>query len=373
MLYIAYYTTSDDARISSPAANEKIKSISKAIGENGIPVKILSTCTVASKGRFIRGRKFNLFKNVTCKQYPLFNTSFGPFRRLQYIWASIKIFFTLLFCVKKGENVLFYHAIERIPPIKLAKKIKKFRLILEVEEIYANARKLKEREVKRERQIFEMADAYIFPTELLNKKINEENKPYCVIHGTYEPRPILAEPLKDKVHVVYAGTLDATKGGAGLAVESAKFLDKGFHVHILGFGEDYLVKDIKDKIFECSSKTDCTVTYDGCLSGDEYTTFLQKCHVGLSTQNVDGKFNDTSFPSKILTYMANGLKVVTGRIPVVETSAVNDNVFYYDEQSPEKIAQAIKDAVTSNVCDGRQKLLKLREEFKKDVTKVLEK
>ena len=83
MLYITYYTTPDDKRKSSPAANAKALSISKALAANGIDVTLLSTCTVAKSGRFIKGRRFEVSKGVTCKQYSLFNTGFGPLRRLQ--------------------------------------------------------------------------------------------------------------------------------------------------------------------------------------------------------------------------------------------------------------------------------------------------
>lgn len=40
--------------------------------------------------------------------------------------------------------------------------------------------------------------------------------------------------------------------------------------------------------------------------------------------------------------MANGLRVVSVRIPVVEESGIGKCVYYYDEQTPENIAKAIK-------------------------------
>ena len=372
MLYIAYYTKPDDARLSSPAANEKIKSISKALGENGVSVEILSTCTVASKGRFIRGRKFKVFDNVVCRQYSLFNTKFGPFRRLQYIWASLRIFFTLLFRVKRGEDVLVYHAIERIPPVKLAKKIKKFRLVLEVEEIYAKTLKLRKKEEKRELQIIELADAFIFPTKILNDKVNTKNKPYCIIHGTYEARPILEKPLADKIHVLYAGTLAPTKG-AFMAVECARFLSENYHIHILGYGDKSLVENIENKINEIKRQNKCEISYDGYIKGESLDRLMQKCAIGLCPQNQDALYNDVAFPSKILTYMANGLRVVTSKFPAIETSAVNEYMYYYDNQSAESVASAIRSVKLDDNYDSRQVLSNLRDEFKKDVKKVLNK
>lgn len=370
MLYITYYTTPDDKRKSSPAANAKALSISKALAANGIDVTLLSTCTVAKSGKLIKGRRFEVSKGVTCKQYSLFNTGFGPLRRLQYYIANARVFLTLLFKAKKNEDVLFYHAIERSFPILLAKKIKKFRLVLEVEEVYANAGPLPRGYVEAEQKCLKSADAYIFPTESLSDIVNTENKPYCIIHGTYETEPVLAEPEKDRTHVVYAGTLNALKGGAGFAVDAAEFLDEKYHIHILGFGSEQQIADIKKRIAEVSEKTACQVSYDGCLFGDEYSKAVQKCSIGLSTQNPDAVYNDTSFPSKILSYMANGLKVVTVRIPVVQTSAVNDYMYYYDEPTAKNIAEAIKNAANCGSVDAREIIKKLNLDFTNEINKV---
>lgn len=374
MFYISYYTTPDDVRASSPAAVAKTESISRALAANGIDVTILSTCTVANSGSgFVKGRKFTVDEKITCKQIPFFITGFGPFRRLQYILANIWLFFTLVFRTKKGENVLFYHAVERASVVALAQRIRKFRLILEVEEIYANASKLSSREIEAEKRDIVCAEAFIFPTVLLNDAVNKGGKPYAIIHGTYET----IEPAEgnsfndDKIHVLYAGTLSRIKGGAYAAAEASLYLDDKYHIHILGFGNDELVNDIKNTVNELSFMTKCGVSYDGFLSGDDFNRFVQRCHIGLSTQNPQADFNDTSFPSKIFTYMANGVRVVGADIPVVRTSAVNDYMYYYSEQTPQKIAEAIKTVSFSDTIDSREIINKLKSDFINDIKVVI--
>ena len=306
MYYVAYYTLPDDKRKSSPAANAKIPTIAKALAAQGENVTILSTCSVVKddvKG-FVKGRKFNVDKGVDCLQFSTFATKKGFLRRLLYWRANIKLFFKLL-KVKKGQPVCFYHAIERIPVIRLAKKIKKFKLILEVEEIYANASKLMKKEIANEQEIFKLADAYMFSTELLNKQINTENKPYTIVYGTYDIQETISEKFNDgKVHCVYAGTFDRLKGGAVIAVSAAEFLDENYHVHIIGFGSEDDRKYLVEYIDKVRKKTKCTVTFDGLKVGKEYLNFIQKCHIGLSTQNPNELFNATSFPSKILSYLS---------------------------------------------------------------------
>ena len=374
MFYISYYTTPDDVRASSPAAVAKTESIAKAFGADGIDVTILSTCTVAKSGSgFVKGRKFSVAENVSCKQIPFFITSFGPFRRLQYILANIYLFLTLVFCTRRGENVLFYHAVERASVVALAQKLRGFRLILEVEEIYANASKLSQREIEAEKRDIACAEAFIFPTSMLNDAVNKGGKPYAIIHGTYET----IQPLEnnsfndDKIHVVYAGTLSRIKGGAYAAAEAALHLDDKYHIHILGFGSDELVNDINKTVSELASETKCGLSYDGCLGGDDFNRFIQSCHIGLSTQNPQADFNDTSFPSKIFTYMANGIQVVSANIPVVRTSAVNEYMYYYSEQTPEQIAAAIKAVDLSGEFDPRDVINKLNLDFKEEIKDII--
>ncbi len=124
MYYIGYYTIPGDLRVSSPAANGKILSISQALAANGIKVNILSSCIVANRKGFIPGRRLELFPNVVCHQYTLYGAGSGLVRKIQHAAANIRVFLTLLFGAKKGENVLMYHAIERSKAVLMAKKLR---------------------------------------------------------------------------------------------------------------------------------------------------------------------------------------------------------------------------------------------------------
>ena len=108
------------------------------------------------------------------------------------------------------------------------------------------------------------------------------------------------------------------------------------------------------------------------LSGEDYIRFLQSCDIGLSTQNPDAAFNATSFPSKILSYMANSLQVVSIRIPAIEGSAIGEYMYYYDRQTPEEIAKAIMSVDMSNGMDPRQVIAGLDGTFRRHLKKLLE-
>jgi glycosyltransferase involved in cell wall biosynthesis len=157
-----------------------------------------------------------------------------------------------------------------------------------------------------------------------------------------------------------------------MAAEAARYLPENYHLHIIGFGNEADVKAMQDRIRELEQSSKCAISYDGCLRGEEYIQFLQKCQVGLSTQNPNAAFNDTSFPSKILSYMANGLQVVTVRIPVVEEAAIGQWMHYYDEPTPQAVADAILSVQTSDARESRQIISRLDQEFVKNINKLLE-
>lgn len=287
-----------------------------------------------------------------------------------------------LYCCKhiqKGEIVIAYHFLGDHKLLLPLKRIKKLRLILELEEIYGDVsgnKKLSQAEIK----FAKKADGYIFPTGLLNQKINHDNKPYVLIHGTYqvEPQRMSKEDYRklhgwsnEKIHVVYAGTFDPIKGGAAAAAAAAEYLPKNYHVHILGFGSEKQKSDMRDLVAAISEKSKATISYDGLLSGEDYIQFIQSCDIGLSTQNPDADFNATSFPSKILSYMANGLQVVSIRIPAIEQSDVNEYMYYYDNQMAEEIARTIINVDINDNYDGRRMIHDLDQRFRTEVAKLI--
>jgi glycosyltransferase involved in cell wall biosynthesis len=175
----------------------------------------------------------------------------------------------------------------------------------------------------------------------------------------------------DKIHVVYAGTLDPIKGGAFTAIEAARFLDEKYVLEILGAGSKEDILAVEEAIKKVSETTNCQVQYVGCKYGEDFNSYLQACHIGLSTQQAEAKFNATSFPSKVLTYMANGLQVVSVRIPAVETSLVGEFLYYYDRQDAKVIADVIRSVSLNDGYDSRELLNQLDEKFLKDLKTLL--
>ena len=378
MKYLAYYDTPENAaenRNIVLAATNKVSYICDAINRAGKTVEIISASGTWNK-KGCKGKTVQLSEGTSLKLFSCMGTGLLPKRVLGRNLLKFKLFLYLLFQIRKNETVIVYHSVAYARMVTLLRKLKKFRLIMEVEEIYADVNG-KEKDRKKEYQVFSVADAYMFPAERLNQKINTKGKPYTLICGTYQEAPDRKCRFEEiaaigKIHCVYAGTFDPRKGGGQMAIRAAQHLPENYHMHILGFGSPKEVDEVMQLLEQVSQECRCGISYDGCLKGEEYIRFLQSCHIGLSTQNPEGAYNDTSFPSKILSYMANGLQVVTVRIPVVEESPVGQWMHYYDESTPDAIAQAIMNVKLDSANDGRSVIEELDKDFVRQIKMLLD-
>lgn len=381
--YIGYYSdpSGKSKRKTAPAADTKMDYIISSLKKVGYDVEVLSFCVDDDrKSAFEKKSGYEIEKNGT--RVVFFTNYTSKFRIFRVIgralsWIKIRKYFCKK-CLGNESKVVIYHSLGLLKVIDLFYKKKK-RFILEMEEIYADVignTKLRKKEIAAAHK----ANGYIFPTKMLNSEINCENKPFVIIHGTYQVEmdrkcKIFSKNLQmdgDKIiHCVYAGTFDPRKGGAAAAA-AAEFLPADYHIHILGFGSDEEIRNMKDCISKVVKKSTAKVSYDGLLTGEDYIKFIQSCDIGLSTQDPNASFNGTSFPSKILSYMANGLRVVSIRIPAIETSDVGDEVFYYDEQTPECIAKAILSVNIQEEYDSRKCIQELECSFKKELKMFLE-
>lgn len=369
--YLSYYDTPDSESNIVLSAVNKIDYILQVLQKMQYSVDIISAC-MASTAMLRKGQFRAIKEGITLKTFtslPNGNIVKRVLRRF-YLRKQIKKYFNKN--LHKNDVIIIYHSLGYYWLYKYIKHKIGCKIILEAEEIYTDVGKCRGISLSQELTAFSFADAYIFPTELLNRKINVKNKPYTIIHGTYNVEPVLTTQFNDgKIHCVYAGTFDPRKGGAAAAAAAGLFLNSNYHIHIIGFGSENDKKMLINAIEEVSKKTECKVTYDGCLSGEAYLKFIQKCHIGLSTQNPNAAFNDTSFPSKILSYMANGLRVVSVRIPAIEGSAIGEYMYYYDEQTPENIAQAIMQVDINEDYDSRKIIAELDKQFQEDLQIIL--
>ncbi len=300
------------------------------------------------------GRKFNGFyfpHTESWNKIPLWHCfTFGSnlllLRIIERILNKIQLFLYLLFAVKKDDIVIMYHERYFASVRKLARLFAKRKIVLEIEEVYTIAADYSSKEIQKEIKGFSYADGYILINNLIGDIcLLDKNKPQIVLYGTYNVNHATVQPKDDKMtHVVYAGTLNKRKYGAWLTAESAKYLPENYHVHILGFGTPEEIAEFKEYVHNISQIAEAKLTYDGVLKGNEYVRFMQKCQIGISAQDADGLYNKTSFPSKILSYLSNGLNIVTIRLDVIEKSPLKDLITFFDNNKAIELAHSILNA-----------------------------
>lgn len=368
--YIGFYTTSDTKlkRNSALSAMSKMDYISGVLNKLDYNVSIISPSWIIGKG-FEFNKKLKVSENKKLLLPPSIGSSNKFFTYISIILSQVWLFFVLLFTAKKNEKLIVYHSPWLIPAILLAKKIKGFKIILEVEEVYKDVQTIHTLLNKLEEKNFTEADFFIFSTELLEKKINIYKKPFVILYGNYEVKAELEKPIDDgKIHLVYAGIIDSHKAGAFNAIEMAPFLSDNYIIHILGFGE---IDKLENRISEINSISACKVVYEGIKSGDDYVRFCQSCHIGLSTQNSEGEYVNSSFPSKILSYMSLGLNVLSCDIACVKQAKVSEFISFYDE-GYDKMAISIQNMKLVESSEIKHKILKMNELFIKEIKNILE-
>lgn len=358
--YISFYDHEDNKyenRAFSPAGRDITAYIARTMGRIGYAVEIISPILTKNKTGFYRGKQYAIGNNVSVILPFSFGVKTLLGKCIKRLWQKCVLFFFIFNKVKRNSVIVVYHSVSLSKVIICLKKIKHCKVILQVEEVYGDVNcdsKMRYRELK----TFKEADAFLFPTEALSQEINLKHKPYAIIHGNYSAAVLEKEKFEDgKIHCVYAGTFDRIKGGALNAITASRFLDENYVIHILGFGTEYETELVKKAICLEKKKARCDIRYEGLKTGNDFSSFIQKCDIGLSTQNPDGQYNDTSFPSKVLMYLSNGLKVVSIDIPVLRDSKVAECIFYAKSVNGEDIAKAILNAACDNNLMSSKKLL----------------
>lgn len=372
IIYLGHFADGQEKRNVSPAGVTMMNYIIESINAAGYDLTVLSPAGLSGNEtgpRVVR----RLNPQTTCVYLPTSPKSprwMLPARLKDRSSRRHALEQELERSVQDGDTLVVYHSTTLMDAVAKLRKKRDFRLVLQVCEIYSDVTMAGKRAREREIKAIREADRYIFSTGALARAFHG-GKEYAICLGTYKTPGNSCDRKNEGIHVVYSGTLDPRKGSL-TTIEAARFLPKGYHMHILGFGDEEQIRTVRERVRDVSLKTEATVTYGGVLLGEEYTGFLQSCHIGLSTQDPCASFNATSFPSKILSYMSNGLRVVSIRIPAIETSEVGQYMYYYDEQTPEEIAKAIMAVDLKDAYDPRAVLDGMDRRFRDAVRDLLE-
>lgn len=346
--YVAFYNPEEEIgkRVANYAGEDKIDYICETLNSIGEKVTILSN-TKSINSSFQGKKEYIKSPEKKIVMFSSLSNSNKFIHTIDVIWGYLQLVIFLLVHLRKNDVVLVYHSLGYRNLFNILKKVKNFYYILEVEELFqyidcANSYK------KKENKVFSAPDGFIFSNNVIEKVVNIQKKPNVIINGIYKSEINIGKAnCKDKTRIVYAGSLEMQKG-VDYVIKASEFLDGNFEISILGFGSKCDLDRVLNLINEINKKYACKVSYKGVLKGEEYKRYIQECDIGVCIQNPQDEFNLYEFPSKIFSYMSNGLKVVVNKLEQVEKSQVAPFLITAENTSPEAVAKAIRRTANYN-------------------------
>jgi len=272
----------NEERVFSPATVAVIDYLSSSLKVLGEEVEIISAAETKKENAKFQLRSEYIEGGIKLTQCASKGYRNRMFRGLSKMKSRLWLVKYLLKNTQNGELVFVCHSPVLFEPLLLFKVLsrKHIKVLYFASEIYQEVIPLNFLKRKMEWVLFEKADKLLVSTQLLNYKINLKNKPHLFLHGTYTPTKEYIEKFNDEyIHIVYAGIINSSKGSR-TAVEISKYLPSNYWIHILGFGKNEDVENLKNEINNIDKKDKCRISYEGILSGEEYNRFLQKCEIG---------------------------------------------------------------------------------------------
>lgn len=376
--YLCFYAEEDnkDILISYPSVWSKIDYIVDSIKEQGYKVNLLSAASINKRGIY-KKRDFFIDNNENHHYFTSFNISNKYINKLNILFIWFQLIVYIITNMKKGDKLLVYHSLFYNKPIKFLSRVFKKKFYLEIEDVYSALNSQNKKFEKEEWEFFKYAEGYLCVNDLIAEKLSNDKKK-VISYGNYNT------PINYNNHdidltnikLVYAGVIEQERNAAFLAIDAMKYLPSNYTLNILGFGNESDINAMKYKIKKINNylKREAVV-FHGRMEGEEYHRFLQGCDIALSTHAYDESNMDSAdntFPSKVLIYLGNNLRVVAQKLLCLEESAVSSKISFYDRPDPKQIANVILSIDLTKSFNSKNTITHLDNEFRYSFKELLE-
>lgn len=366
-------------RISTPSANTKIEYILSVMSEY-MPIINLSTA-ICNKGYFSKKRVINQ-NNIQYLYVPSFNLTKGIFGRINILFSQIYIFYFLLKKINKNDIIIVYHSLYYINVLTILKKIKKFNLIIEINDFYqfhfTDDQKIKK--IKSiEDSYFKIADKYILANpDMMNELVNKD---YLVNYGAYITHEKIDKRMDNKIKILYSGVVENLRKAAILSLDSINYLPNNYELHFACYGNKQEMADLQNRIIKTNLKLEReAVLFHGTLNSVNLKKLMIDCDISLNchTYSKNKEYQAKySFPSKIPLNMGCGLYIVTSNLSTFRNTPFSQCMEYFNNFDPKSLANAIlklTEEIKNNSFSEKPEYIvkKLDAEFRQEMKKMLE-
>lgn len=323
--------------IFSEAGGNRALYISKSVGKK---IEIVSFGRPKNKGYFKRVRK-KITDKISIVYLSTLNVSF-----LKYICSILELSFYLLPKIKYGDKVIAYNCdFSKGISLILVRIIKKFDIILEIEEFYStNAKSKILQKIYRclEMLIIKKANYFIVSNRnTLNRikgiKKTKNKIKFLISFGYSDDKIIKILPSENtpRPFILYSGRNDF-HGGFDILLESIKYIDIKLNLLITG-------KDFEGLNFEKYETKFVNIENKGFLKQEDFEILLKKASLCISPLRSKCDFARFSFPSKIIQYLRYGNIVVSSEIEAInQLGILRKYVFTYPKDDPLLLSTIIK-------------------------------
>lgn len=156
--------------------------------------------------------------------------------------------------------------------------------------------------------------------------LNEEFKASVAANRT-------PEEGREYFDIVFAGSVVSENGVDRLIQAVERMHDPRVRLFVYGAGP--LVGDVQS-----ASRRDARIHYGGVLHGKALTCALLDASLLVNPRPVRDEYAQTSFPSKLIEYMATGVPILTTRLSGIPDE-IRDCFYFIDDDGEQNIAQAL--------------------------------
>jgi glycosyltransferase involved in cell wall biosynthesis len=289
--------------------------LAKGFKEQGVSVEAYSCIEVGSK---THNKKIFYYKNDIDSGIIFFYSNTINLPLLKNIIDFTYIFFKILFSPKHSKQYIICDMLKLSATLAaiLASKLRGIKIIgllTDMPGINIYKRTLR-RNISAYilMKILSKYDAYIFLTKQMNGKVNLNNKPYIIIEGMVDSNMCNIEnkienKSKEKI-IFYAGGLFEQYGIKMLINAFMEIENTDYRLYL--FGEGNMTDEIKEL-----SKIDDRIFFGGSVPNSEIVNIQLKSSLLINPRFTAGEYNQYSFPSKNMEYLASGTPVACTLLP----------------------------------------------------------
>lgn len=366
------YEAGVQVRTGQVSTKNKCDYLMNVLIEIGFKVVILSDSKYIGKKNSDRGKFTQLFDEAQLKNFWCFREEAGLFKFIKNRCCKYQMYLYMFLKMKRGDNLLVYHDYAYADAIRIIQKIKRFNLILEIEDIYHKVWNIKSRFVQAEKKILEEPYKSIVVSERMKEILKKPNA--IVSYGSYKgfEGTINKKIDKGKILIVCTGSFDVGRGTGLLALDTIEQLPDNYQLLMSG----KMLPDSEEQIIHRIQGINQKAGFEKCkflgmLNEYEYEEMLLRANIGLNTQK-DGDYASYIFPSKLIKYLSYNLDVVTTPGISIIASEMKECFYITKGYDPVEIAKCIMSISLGEHEDYRKVLVKMHEKFKKEFKKLID-